>query len=284
MQPQQRVKIIVDSPSDIPPEWRAKWDIAVIPAFITFGMESYPDDDSALPKAAFYKRLAESKTLPGTAAPPADLAEAIIRAQLAGAEQVIVFTVAHQFSSLYNSIRLAGQRVDAERVTVIDSGSVSMGEGWQALAAAEVAARGGSKEEAIAAANSARDRISLLAVLDTLENLRRGGRISSLVASLGAILQIKPIFEVRDGSVEAIARVRTLGKGMQYLIDETRKRAPLERVALLHTNAPHLAEQLRVALADILPSPENVAMFDITTAIGTHIGPGCAGVIAVRKE
>ncbi len=281
----QKIKIAVDSPCDLPPEWTKKWNIAVIPAFVTFGTESFPDDGT-LTRAQFYERLAEAKTLPGTAAPPSDMAEEILRNHLADAEQVIVFTVAHEFSSLYNSIRLAASRVDTERVTVVDSGSVSMGYGWQALAAAEVAARGGTKEEVLAAAQSIRERVSVYAAIDTLEYLRRGGRVSSMVASIGALLQIKPIIEVKEGKVETVNRVRTMGKGLQSLMEYTRKFAPLERIAILHSDAPQLAEQIKAQLADILPTEpiDNIMISDVTTAIGTHIGPGCAGLIPVKKK
>jgi DegV family protein with EDD domain len=281
----QKVKIAVDSPSDLPPAWREKWKIAMIPCFVNFGTEGFPDDGVSLTRAEFYRRLAEAKTLPTTSAPPSETAEEILRGHLADTEQVIVFTVAQQFSSLYNSIRLAAGRVDPERVTVVDSGSVSMGYGWQALAAAEVAARGGSKEEVLAAAQSTRERISFYAAIDTLEYLRRGGRVSSMVASIGALLQIKPILQVHEGKAETANRVRTMGKGLQALVDLTRQNAPIERIAILHSNAPQLAEQLKGQLADLLPTEaiDNVMTSDVTTAIGTHIGPGCAGVIAVKK-
>lgn len=281
----QAIKIAVDSPCDLPPDWVKKWNIAVIPAFVVFGTESFPDDGT-LTREQFYKRLAEAKTLPGTSAPPSDMAEGILKQHLADAEQVIVFTVAHEFSSLYNSIRLAAGRVDQERITVVDSGSVSMGYGWQALAAAEVAARGGNKEEVLAAAQSTRERVNLYAAIDTLEYLRRGGRVSSMVASIGTLLQIKPIIEVHEGKVETVNRVRTMGKGLQGLVDYTRKHAPLERVAILHSNAPQIAEQLKAQLADVLPTEpiDNVMISDVTTAIGTHIGPNCAGIITVKKR
>lgn len=282
----QKVKIAIDSGSDIPAEWRARWDIAMIPAFVNFGTESFPDDGIALSKDEFYRRLAAAQALPSTAAPPADMAEEILSRHLQGTDQVLVFTVAHQFSSLYNSIRVAAQRVDPIRVTVIDTGSVSMGYGWAALAAAEVAAQGGDKAACEQAARSSLERVTFYAAIDTLEYLRRGGRVNSIVASLGGILQIKPIIEVKAGNVTTVNRVRTMGKGLQTLIELTRAAAPLERIALLHSNAPQLAQQIRDALADILPTEpiDNIMISEVAVAIGTHIGPGCAGVIAVKKN
>ncbi len=277
-----KVKIVVDSPADLPPEWVKRLDIGVVPAYVNFGQDSYADDGVGLPRRDFYGRLAEAKTLPTTSAPPAAIAEQVIRDQLGKAEQVVVFTVAAQFSSLYNSIRVAAEHVDPQRVTVVDSGQVSMGEGWQALAAAEAAARGGSFDEVLAAARSVRERVKLYAVIDTLEYLRRGGRVSWAQANVGALLQIKPMLEVHEGVVETIGRVRTLSKAVQTLIDLTRQQAPLERLAVMHSNDRAGAERLLSQLKDIAPEP-NVMIGDVTTAIGTHIGPGCVGVMTVRK-
>jgi DegV family protein with EDD domain len=282
----QPVKIVTDSTSDLPPEWAKRWDIAIIPAFVVFGEQSYPDDGVAMTRAEFYRRLAESKVLPGTAAPPPQIAEDAFRAQLEKADHVVAFTVAKQFSSLYNSIRLAAEHVAPERITVIDSGTVSLAMGWQALAAAEVAARGGSLEEVIAAAQSIRERHKLVAAIDSLENLRRGGRITLLQANVGTLLQIKPILTVREGVPETLGRVRTLSKAIQTVAELARAEAPLERIAILHSNFLEGAQRLKEQLADILPTEpiDNIVFSDVTTAIGTHIGPGCVGTITVRKK
>lgn len=280
--PRQRIKIVVDSAADLPGEWVSRLGIGVVPAYVNFGTQSYADDGVALPRHDFYRLLADAKTLPTTSAPPAAVAEQVIGDQLKNAEQVVSFTVASQFSSMYNSIRVAAEHVDKQRVTVVDSGSVSMGEGWQALAAAEAAAQGASFDEVLAAARSTRERTKLYAVIDTLEYLRRGGRVSWALANVGALLQIKPMLEVHEGAVETIGRVRTMSKAVQAIIDLTRQQAPLERLAVMHSNYRAGAEQLLEQLRDIAPEP-NVMIGDVTTAIGTHIGPGCVGVITVRK-
>ncbi len=281
--PRQPVKIVVDSPSDLPAEWIKQWDIAVVPAFVNFGQESIPDDGVTLSRAEFYRRLADAKELPGTSAPPAAIAEQIISDQLAKAEQVVVFTVASQFSSLYNSMRVAAEHVDPKRVKVIDSGNVTMAEGWQALAAAEVAGRGGSLDEVLAAASDTRARVKLYAAIDTLEYLRRGGRVSWAQANIGTLMQIKPLFEVREGEIETLSRVRTMGKATQMLIELAHKQAPLERLAILHTNNPTGVAQLQAQLADIIPAG-NVMVGEATTAIGTHVGPNCLGVVTVSRK
>src|SRR5258708_5639944 len=156
-----------------------------------------------------------------------------MRRQLAKAGHVVDFALASQFSSIYNTMRLAAEDVDPQRITVVDSGQVSMGLGWMVVAAAEAAERGAGPEEVIAAALSARERVKLYAAIDTLEYLRRGGRVSSLVASMGTLLQIKPIIEVKNGEVITVSRVRSMTKGVQALIDLAHGQAPLERLAVM---------------------------------------------------
>jgi DegV family protein with EDD domain len=278
------VKIVVDGATDLPPAWIKQFDIGVIPAYVNFGEESFPDDGVALTRGEFYRRLARAPQLPSTSAPPPAIAEQVISDQLAKADRVIAFTLATPFSSMNNSVRVAAERVNGTKVTVIDSGTVSMAEGWTALAAAEAAARGEDYDSVLATAHRTQARTRLMAVIDTLEYLRRGGRVNWATAGVGALLQIKPIFEVRDGQVEIIGRVRTMHKGMQTLVEMIRSQAPFERVALLHSNYPAGAEALRQQLADVLPSGQRrFTIADVATAIGTHVGPGCVGVALVKQ-
>jgi DegV family protein with EDD domain len=277
-----RVKLIVDSTNDLPVEWLARWDVAVLTAFVNFGEESFLDDGIALPKAEFYRRLTTSRVLPSTAAPAPGMAKQHIRQQLEKAEHVVAFTVASQFSSIYNIVRLAAQEVDPERVTVYDSGTVSMGLGWIVAAAAQVAEQGGGVDDVLAAAKSARERTRLYAAIDTLEYLRRGGRVNTLVASLGTLLQIKPIIDVRDGAVTTAQRARTMSRARQVLLDLAHQQMPLERLAVLHTDFPDGAASLRQELADIAPA--ETLIVDVTTAIGAHIGPGAVGIATVKKS
>ncbi len=277
-----RVKLVVDSTTDLPPDWLARWDIAVLTPFVNFGAESFPDDGVALPRAEFYRRLASGKGLPSTSAPSSGLAQELYRRQLQNAEHLVAFSLASQFSSIYNTMRLAAQEVDPNRITVVDSGQVSMGLGWMVAAAAEAAEQGAGHEEVIAAAMTTRDRIRLYAAIDTLEYLRRGGRVSSFVASIGTLLQIKPIIEVKNGNVLTLQRSRTMSRARQSLIDLTHAQAPLEQLAVLHSNFREGAVALHDQLRDI--APENTILVDITTAIGTHVGPNALGVATVQKK
>ncbi len=275
------IKIVTDSTADLDPRWVERYDIQIVPAFVNFEDESFPDDGIAITRPDFYVRLAQTSKLPTTAAPPPGLAEEAFRKALEGADHVVALSVAAALSSIYDGMALAARNVDEKRITLVDSGLLSMGLGWQVLAAAESAASGASVEAIVAAANSVRRRTRLYAALDTMEYLRRSGRVSWAAASLGALLQIKPIVSVQDGKVESVARVRTLKKAFTKVAQLGRAEAPLERLAVLHSNAPDRAEQLREMLADIVPA-NYITITDVTTAIGTHVGPGGIGLATVQ--
>jgi DegV family protein with EDD domain len=277
-----KVKLVVDGTCDLPADWLAKWDIAVLYPFVNFDDESFLDDGIALPKAEFYRRLSAGKGLPKTSAFSPGLAQKAIQQQLAKAEHVVVFSLASAFSSIYNTLRLAAENVDTHRVTVVDTGTVSMAYGWMVVAAAEAMQKGAGKDEVIAAARSTGSRAKLYAAVDTLEFLRRGGRVNTLVASIGTMLQIKPLIEVKNGVVSTVSRVRTMNKAVQGLVDLAMAQAPLERLAILHAHNADGANDLKEKLASITP-PETVIL-DIGTAIGTHVGPGAVGIATVRKE
>ncbi len=245
------VKLLVDSTTDLPAEWLAKWDIPVLAAYVNFGDESFPDDGVALPRPEFYRRLEMGKGLPTTSAPAPGMAQKLMRQQLEKAEHVVAFALASQFSSIYNTMRLAAER-------------------------------GAGPEEVIAVAMDTRKRLKLYTAIDTLEYLRRGGRVNTFVASVGTLLQIKPIIDVTNGMVSTVQRVRTMSKAVQSLIDLARAQAPLERLAVLHSNYPAGAADLLARLQDIAPT--DVITVDITTAIGTHVGAGCLGITTVTKQ
>lgn len=280
-----RLKIVTDSTADVPLEWRKRWNIDVIPAFVTFEGKSYPDDDTLITRQEYYAKLANARVAPQTAAPPPGLAQEILARALSEAEDVLVFTVASKISSVYNSIRLAGQAVNPEHIRVIESGSVSMGLGWQVVAAAEALEQGADLDGVLAAANDVRHRTKIWLTVDDLVYLRRSGRINHLTASIGSLLNIKPIITLYEGYVDVAQRVRTLKRAEQTIIDLARKHAPWERLAFVHTAYPEGAKNMQAALADLAPTgPNSVVMTDANTAMGTHYGPIAVGVIIVQQK
>jgi DegV family protein with EDD domain len=278
-----RIKFVCDSATDLPAAWRARWDISVIPVFVNFGDESFPDDGISLTHAAFYQRMAESKTPPTTSAPSPGVAADVLRKALEGAEHVIAFTISPAVSSTYNAVRLAAQQVDAARVTVCDTGTMSMAMGWQIVAACEARERGADAAGILAAVADARPRADVWAIPGSLEYLRRSGRVNRIISSIGTLLQIKPIITVKDGVLDSKQRARTIKKAIEFVADAIRQRAPLEGLAILHTNAPELAEQMRLLLADSMPSdPAKTVVLNVAAAIGVHFGPGSVGAATLR--
>ncbi|MCC7207798.1 MAG: DegV family protein [Anaerolineae bacterium] len=274
------VGVVVDSAADVPAELAARWNMTVIPAFINFGPESYPDDGIAMPRSEFYRQLAEAKVMPTTSAMPPGLAVEMYHKALERAERLLVFAVAGNLSSIYNTLVLAAEQVAPERITVIDTRSASMGAGYQALAAAEALGRGATLDEAIAAAEAVRPRIEIWAAAATLEYLRRGGRVSTVVAGIGALLQIKPIIALKDGVVSIPQRARTMSRAVDTIREWVRACAPLERLTILHADYRDGAAALLESLRDVAPAETWFA--DVNTGIGVHIGPGALGAILVR--
>jgi DegV family protein with EDD domain len=172
----------------------------------------------------------------------------------------------------------------AERppVIVLDSFSVTMGQGLMAVAAAEAASDGAAIDRVVAVAESTRERLTVCGVIDTLESLRRGGRIGGAAAALGTLLSIKPVIEVREGVVEQESRQRTRAKSLSYLAQKVRSAGPLERLAVVNAQAPDFADFLGL-VADV-PSTQPRLVGEIGPVIGTHAGPGTIGVAWVRER
>jgi DegV family protein with EDD domain len=180
---------------------------------------------------------------------------------------------------MYNVAHLGAREVPDLRVHVVDSGQVTMGLGWMAIAAAEAAAEGRSVPEILALLEDVKHRVRVYAILDTLEYLRRSGRVSWAQAKAAQVLRIKPIVELLLGQVGDLGRTRTRRRAIARLVELTRALGPLERLAILHTYAPE-AQTLRHRLADLC-SPEQLLTVAVTTIIGAHVGPQGLGVAAV---
>jgi DegV family protein with EDD domain len=280
------IRVVTDSTSDVDAKWLDAYNIRVVPAFIQFGDESFADDGEEMPPAEFYRRLAASETLPTTSAPSVGLTEQVLREALDEAEHVISISLSANISGINNVMNLAAQNIDPDRITVIDGGMLSMGTGWVVIAAAEAAAAGASLKDVLDVVHDTIQRTEIYAAFDTFEYLRRGGRVSSVAASIGRLLQIKPILHVKDGNVDPVARVRTYKKLYPELESMVRKHTsekPLERLAFLHTNAPEKLDPLKAALKDVTPD-EWVITTEATSAIGAQVGPKAIGVAFVKAK
>jgi DegV family protein with EDD domain len=276
------IRVVTDSTCDLPTELIDRLGISVVPLYINIGNRGYLDGVE-ITRAEFYDNLPVYKVQPMTAAPPPEKYRAVY-ATLAqqGATEILSIHISQTLSAVVDTARLAAQNIKSVRVTVFDSRQLSLGTGFLVETAARLAQTGGSMGEILAALNDQIRRSYVFAALDTLEFLRRSGRLNGVVAGLGSLLQIKPIMKMHDGKPES-ERVRTQKHAMQRVIDLLGEKGALERAAIVHTHALARVEQLRQQAAHLLPAGEILTM-DITPVIGAHIGPGAAGFAVITKK
>jgi DegV family protein with EDD domain len=230
------IAVVTDSTSDIPRELAEANHILVVPNTIVIEGESLVDEKD-ITRQEFYQRLPFMKSPPTTAATSSGVYQEIYENLFReGYSDIISIHASSLLSAIYNAAWIASQSFD-HRIRVIDSGQVSMGLGFQVLMAAESAGRGMDLESVLELLEDFRRRIHLIAMLDTLEYVRRSGRVSWARARLGGLLNIKPFIEVQEGSVHSRGEARTHRKGYLRLLEMLRELGKLERLAVLHTNA-----------------------------------------------
>ena len=276
--PRLPVRVVTDSNGDLPAELVERYNIVVVRSLINMEGQSYRDGLD-ITRSEFYRRLPQLNPLPTTAAPSTADFETAYRS--CGDAEIVAVHLGSTLSAIYTAARLGAEPL-GDRVSVVDSQQASMGLGWQALAAAEAAAAGATREEVLRVVQSVQERVRLYAALDTIEYLRRGGRASLFSARLGDLLQIKPLLEVRAGQVNALARVRTRQKAREDIIARVEALGPLARLAVLYTSGPDEAAAMAQRLAPRVQQPP--VLVEATAVIGTHVGPGALGLAAVMVE
>lgn len=276
------VHIVTDSASDLPKDLVAERGITVVPLTVRFG-DAPEIVDGSISAEDFWSRCNSSPVLPQTSAPSTgDFEEAFRKAAAAGANGVVCVTLASGLSATFSSASAAAESVKADiAVRVVDSRTASLGEGLITLAAAEAAESGAGVEQVEAAATNAASRTKVYAALDTLEFLKKGGRIGGAQAFLGSLLSIKPIIEVGNGGVEPESKQRTRSRAMQYLADKVKSAGPLERLAVVHGRAPDV-DEFTDLLADYAPKG-GIIVSDVGAVIGAHSGPRLLGVTFQRS-
>lgn len=279
------IRIVTDSTADIPAELARELDIVVVPVHVIFGVQSY-DDGVNLSRREFYERLASANPLPTTSAPSAGEFEATYRRlRYEGVKRVISIHIARTLSVVQNAAKIGADAVSEIAVTLVDSNQVSMGLGWQAVEAARAARAGKSVEEIVAAVDRVRPSVRLYAALDTIEYVRRSGRVNWAAGAIGQLLHVKPIVEVRDGVVLSIDRVRTRSRSVERLKELTAQWGALRGLTVLHTNAQDDAEKLAEEFRTLHPLLRDpIYVVEATTAIGTHVGPKGLGVACVVSD
>ena len=269
------VRIVSDSACDLPPALCEELGIEIVPLTIRFGADELVDRVE-LTTEAFWERLAHSKVLPETAAPSVGAFESAFRSlHENGADAIVCINLSSRMSATMQSAQIAAKSLeDVCPVEVIDSKSASMGIGMLCIEAAARAREGADLETVVAAVERARDRARLLFTVDTLEYLRKGGRIGGAQAMLGSMLSIKPVITVQDGAVEPVGKVRTRSKALRFIVDRVKER-PVESLCVLHAQAPDVADFIAM-LEPIVPT--DIVVGEIGPVVGVHAGPATIGV------
>lgn len=271
------IRIVTDSSCDLPPALEAEHEITIVPLSIRFGADEFVDRRDLTPRE-FWSRCAAASVLPETAAPsPGAFEEAFRAAGATGAEGVVCITLSSLLSATFQAAELAAKSVaDEVPVRVVDSRTLTMGLGNLCLSAARVAEAGGGIDDVVADVEQRIPLTRTYAALDTLENLKKGGRIGGAQAMLGSMLSIKPIIDVTGGKVEQEAKQRTRSKSLRYLADKVKTAGDIENLAVMHGDAPDVGEMLDL-LAPIFPR-DQIVVGDLGAVIGAHGGPRTMGV------
>lgn len=275
------IRFVTDSTCDIPPELVKKWDIGIVPAFVNYGGQSYADDGVQLDRVAYYNEMPTMKAQPSTSAPSPALTEQIIKQYFEGADHLVMLTVPATLSGIYNTFRLGASNLPQDRITLIDSGTTSMGLGFQVVNGAEIARQTGDLSAALDAIQRTRQYVKVYAVPETMEYLRRSGRVGWAAAGAAAILQIKAIVLAAEGQVNAVTRVRTFSKAIDKLVELVQNEAPLDKLVLLHANNMDGIAEMTERLGNIIPAETYV--INVTPVIGTHIGPKSLGAVTLSR-
>ena len=273
------VRVVTDSTCDLPAETIARYGIGVVPLYINIGRQGFLDGID-MTRSEFYTSLPTFPVHPTTAVPSPRKFRAVYDALAdEGATQVLSIHISVALSAVADVARVAAQETRSAPVTVFDSRQLSLGTGFLVETAAKLAAEGCPLGEIIAALDGQIKRSHVFAALDTLEFLRRSGRMNGFMASFGTLLQLKPILTMYDGR-PGTERVRTRERATQRLLEMLRDVGALERVAIVHSHAPDRVAGLREQAARLLPD-DNILVADITPVIGAHIGPGAVGFAVV---
>jgi DegV family protein with EDD domain len=277
------IRIVVDSTCDLPDALAREYGIVVIPCYVNIGAQSFLDGVD-LTRQEFYAQLPTYKTFPKTAAPGIEMfTQAYERLIAEGATEIISIHLSSTLSALFNVAKIAAQEITGARITLFDSRQLSLSAGWLAVTAAEMVRAGKAVPEIVAALHDQVARTQSCAVIDTLDYLRRGGRISWLLAGVGTALQIKPLFRVYDGQV-MLEKTRTRKGALERLLNLVAAWGALERAAIVYTDRLERAEELRQLVLENFPHLVFEYCLQVTPILGAHLGPGTVGIVCVMKE
>ena len=272
------VRIVTDSSCDLPQAMADALGIRIVPLSVRFGDTEYIDR-TTITATEFWSKCAASATLPETAAPSPGSFEETYRSLAAeGATAIVVVALSSDLSATMQSAELAARAVSPGiDVRIVDSRNASMGLGLTVLACAELAKTGATADEVVARAHSVIPRTRVFAALDTLDNLKKGGRIGGAKAMLATVMSIKPLISITNGLVEEAGKQRTRSKALAHLVDILRNQeVPIERLAVLNAQCSDI--DAFIAMVKEVYTGE-IIVGDIGAVIGTHAGQGTIGIV-----
>ena len=275
------VRVVTDSACDLPPEMCAELGIEVVPLTIRFGDREYVDRVE-LSGDEFWRQLESSPVLPETAAPSVGaFEETFRRLHGEGADGIVCVNLSAHLSATMQSAQVAAKALDGLcPIEIVDSATASIGIGILALRAARRAAEGADVATIARDLNERRPRQKLFAALDTLEYLRKGGRIGGAQAMLGSMLSIKPIITVVDGAVEQAGKVRTRSKAMQFTVDKIPE-GNVESICVMHSGAADIDEYVEMVRPKV--SGAEIVVGRIGPVVGVHVGPRAIGLAWIER-
>ena len=281
-----RVAIVTDSASDFDPARAASLGITVVPLIVNFGQETFSAGVNLSTDEFWARMKAPDSPFPTTAAcSPGDFQQAYQKAFDAGADGIVSVHVAGTLSGTIKAAEIARAMFQDRDIHVVDSMSASMGEGMLAELGVQMASMGVSAGEIATVLERRRADLQVYLALETLEYLKRGGRISGAQAAIGTLLSVKPIIEIKDGRVETAERVRTRGKAREKLVELLTVR-PMDRLSILHTTNADV-EEFAETLIPRVPGGidrSKVTINLVGPSVGPHLGPGCVGAVALYRE
>jgi DegV family protein with EDD domain len=277
-----RIAVVTDSTADFPGDAQERLGIEMVPLAVIWDRDSFRDKLD-LKIADFYRLMRERSTLPTTSAPSAGAFEETYERLLGQADHVISVHLAGKLSATLDVARSAAERIGGGRVSVVDSGQTTICLGWLAMRAAELGADGAEPAAIVQDLESWVPRLRLYAVLDTLTNLQRGGRIGRAQALVGSLLNFKPLLLVKEGEVLPIERPRSRASAMRRIVDVVASHGRIQKVGVAQGDAAEIIDELARMVGERVPGVP-VDRGEIGIVLGTHAGPGVFGVAVLLAE
>ncbi len=280
---EDRIRLVTDSSCDLAADVLEEYNIEVVPLTVHFGTEIYQDGE--LSTEEFWVKMAGPQHAQ-TSQPAIGIFQEIFQRLVDQGKQVLCVTLTSQHSGTFNAAQLAAQHF-GEAVQVFDSLSLSVGLGWQVLVAAQAARAGNSMQEIVASLETLRDRMTFQIVLDTLENLRRGGRADGFISiadRMTRALNIKLIINVVEGQLRLLGAARSFKRALNRIISAVEQMGPLERLAVVHARAAETAEETAQDLARRTGfALDQILVRETGVVLSVHAGPGVIGVVSIPE-